>query len=186
MPPGFLAGLMYEPVLTVTVKSEKIVTALKALEEVNSEFTISPTLDIIQSVQNHESGYSNPLLTDALTRAQQELFDKYDNQSNLVRVLRLPTSTAKDDALSDIVGVCDNIVRFHRNPECTHPMNCCCCGKETELDLSTGFRVLKSTRKVHYVCECLVPCIQQLERSTEHMSFPTFRKLLLRLHHTLN
>ena len=186
MPPGFLAGLMREPVLTVTVKPEKIATALQQLVEVNPDFAIDPTLDIIQSVQTHDSGYSMPLLVTTLKRVQEHVFVKFDNQSELVRVLRMPTSDGKESALSDIVAQCDNIVRVAKDPGYTHPMLCCCCGRETELDIDTGLRVLKETRKVHYVCECIVPYIKELECGTKHPGFPTFRRILLRLHGILN
>lgn len=185
MPPGFLAGLMYEPVVTLTLSEENIREALKQVTELNPEFAVVTNMDIIQSVLDSDDGYSMSLLIEALHRVIKLISGKYDNQSELVRTLRMPTSDDKQSSLEMIVSICDNIVRVNADAEYTHPMRCCCCGRWTEL-AKNGVRVLQTDRTIHYVCEYIAPYILEIEQSGCHPGFPTFRKFLLKMHDNLN
>ena len=114
--------------------------------------------------------------------------EETDNESQLIKALRMTAGVERSAALSAITDRHEHIIRVCENPTCTHKQRCCCCGCETEIDLTTGIRVTcDSDRKPHYVCTNLLVYIAEIEKRTTHPLFHSvFKKLLLNVHLSVN
>ena len=185
-PPRFLASLISHPVLRITCDHLKIRSALQKLHETNSLFEVTTATAEINDCETSEDGYDSALLLLACKNATERILAENDNQSDLIRALRMETSERKTDMLSHITSKCRLIMTVALDPTYTHPMPCCCCGRMTHIHLTTGVRVLSSSNKSHYVCTFFVPYVEQLDRLRRYKRFNQFKKLLLIIHRKLN
>jgi hypothetical protein len=100
-----------------------------------------------------------------------------ENASDLCRALR----GGRDDAvIAEIVARVHKCWELHHDLTYKHPMKCGCCGEDTELDLESGVRVLKSRpTQEHYVCTNLKKISDLESKIRREMYF--MREILERL-----
>jgi len=169
-------------VLTITCNESKIRAALVQVAAQCSQFRVDDTMEYIDAIATGDMGYMTPSLLSAATAAADSHAQKLDNQSDLVRALRMPAGSAKDLAVNKVVDRCRRIFVVCSAPSYKHPMRCCCCGRCTELDLETGVRVLQSSGMPHYICEHLLSFVQEQEKEDRYPMFAALKKVLIELH----
>ena len=184
---SFLPSLQKEAVLRVVCNEDAIRAALNDVGCISGEFKIEDQDLIVSRAEASSSGYDQQLLRQARATVN-DFMSECDNQTLLIRALRMPRGEDRDTAIERITDRCEHILSVIRRPGYTHKQRCCCCGCETEIDIPTGIRVRSTDRTPHYVCTNLIPFINELthKMSNKYTFFSLCKQYLLRTHTEVN